>query len=87
MNIYSVYTVFSSYVKWTHRLLSGYLLGLQVVGGDNNRLDLQYIHRSYLLAGCCPTICRHLSPKTTAVSDTLSYPCGAAWKYCVLHTG
>lgn len=31
MNIYSVYTVFSSYVRWTHRLLSGYLLGLQVV--------------------------------------------------------
>lgn len=87
MNIYSVYTVFSSYVRWTHRLLSGYLLGLQVVGGDNNRLDLQYIHRSYLLAGCCPTICHHLSPKTTAVSDALSYPCGAAWKYCVLHTG
>ena len=48
-------------------------------GGDNNRLDLQHIHRSsYLLPECCPTTCRHLSPKTTAVSDVLSYPCGVA---------
>lgn len=87
MSIYSAYTLFSSYVRWTHRLLSGYLLGLQVVGGDDNRLDLQCIHRSsYLLPGCGPTTCPHLSPKPNAVSDELGYPCGAAWKYCVLHT-
>lgn len=74
-------------LRWTHRILSRYPLRLQAVGGDKHRLDLKYIHiYSYLLPGCCPTPCPHLSLKPNAVSDELSYHYGAAWKYCVLHT-